>query len=152
MPKLVRLYSVAACAAMLLFSIGVLNAGEKKLMHCFYFTPVEGASPADWDAFATATDALPGKIPGLTRVWRGKLARNLTIFNADQQAAKKLRSGEKSVAGQVSLVVRQYGVCMEFDSADALKTYASHPAHTEWNAIYSKVRQSPTTTIDIQGQ
>ena len=152
MRKLVRLYPVAACAAMLLLSSGVLNAGEKKLMHCFYFTPVEGASQADWDAFAKATDALPGKIPGLTRVWHGKLARNLTIFSADQEASKKLRSGEKSVAGQISAVVRQYGVCMEMDSADALKAYAPHPAHTEWNTIYSKVRQSPTTTLDILGQ
>jgi hypothetical protein len=152
MRKLVRLYSVAACAAMLLLSNGVLSAGEKKLMHCFYFTPVEGASQADWDAFAKSTDALPGKIPGLTRVWRGKLARNLTILSADQEATKKLRGGEKSVTGQVSAVVRQYGVCMELDSAAALKTYADHPAHTEWDAIYSKVRQYGTTTFDIIGQ
>jgi hypothetical protein len=152
MRKLVSLYPVAACAAMLLFSSGVLSAGEKKLMHCFYFTPVEGASQADWDAFAKATDALPGKIPGLTRVWHGKLARNLTLYNADQEAAKKLRGGEKSTAGQVSAVVRQYGVCMELDSADALKTYADHPAHKEWDAAYSKVRQYGTTTIDIVGQ
>ena len=152
MRKLVRLYPVAACAAILLFSSGVLSAGEKKLMHCFYFTPVEGAGQADWDAFAKATDALPGKIPGLTRVWRGKLARNLTILNADQETAKKLRGGEKSVTGQVSSVARQYGVCMELDSADALKTYASHPAHTEWDAVYSKVRQYGTTTFDIIGQ
>jgi hypothetical protein len=152
MRKLVRLYPVAACAAMLLFSSGVVSAGEKKLMHCFYFTPVEGASQADWDAFAKATDALPGKVPGLARVWRGKLARNLTIFNADQEAAKKLSGGEKSVAGQVSAVVRQYGVCMELDSADTLKTYASHPAHKEWDAAYSKVRQYGTTTMDLLGQ
>ena len=152
MRKLTRAYPVAACAAMLLFSSGVLSAGEKKLMHCFYFTPVEGASQADWDAFAKATDALPGKIPGLTRVWRGKLSRNLTIFNADQEAAKKLRGGEKSVAGQVSSVVRQYGVCMELDSAAALKSYADHPAHKEWEAAYSKVREYGTTTFDLLGQ
>lgn len=152
MRKMVKLYPVAACAAMLLLTTGVLSAGEKKLMHCFYFTPVEGASQADWDAFAKATDALPGKVPGLTRVWRGKLARNLTLFNADPESAKKLRGGEKSVAGQVSAVVRQYGVCMEMDDAAALKTYASHPAHADWVAAYSKVRQEPTTTLDIIGQ
>jgi hypothetical protein len=152
MRKVVRLYSLAACAAMLLFSSGVLSAGENKLMHCFYFTPVEGAGQADWDAFAKATDALPGKVPGLTHVWRGKLARNLTVFNPDQAAAAKLKSGEKSVTGQFSPVVRQFGVCMEFDSAAALKTYADHPAHKEWDAIYSKVREYGTTTFDLLGQ
>jgi hypothetical protein len=152
MRMMVRLYPVAACAAMLLFTSGVLSAGEKKLMHCFYFTSVEGASQAEWDAFAKATDALPGKIPGLTHVWRGKLARNLTILNPDAAANAKLRGGEKSVTGQFSAVVRQYGVCMEFDSAAALKTYGDHPAHKEWEAVYSKVREYGTTTFYILGQ
>jgi hypothetical protein len=118
MRRLVRLYPVAACAAILLFSNNVLSAGEKKLMHCFYFTPVEAASQADWDAFAKA----------------------------------KLRGGEKSVTGQFSAVVREYGACMEFDSAAALKTYTDHPAHKDWETIYSKVRQYGTTTFDIIGQ
>jgi len=44
-------------------------AGEKKLMHCFAFTAVEGATQADWDAFYKATDEIPKKIKGVSHVW-----------------------------------------------------------------------------------
>jgi hypothetical protein len=118
-------------------------------MHCFYFTAVEGATAADWDAFHKATEALPGKIPGLTRVWHGKLRMPVGIFNPDQETARKLRGGEKSATGTVTMVPRQYGVCMEMNGPEALKEYAAHPAHKEWDAVYQKVRQYGTTTFDI---
>jgi hypothetical protein len=41
---------------------------------------------------------------------------------------------------------------MEMDGEAALKTYAGHPAHTEWVKVYSKVRQEGTTTVDIIGR
>ena len=112
-------------AGVLLFA-GALSAGDKGLMHCFYFTPVKTATQAEWQAFFTATDALPEKIPGLTRVWYGKL----------------VRPG----------LDREYGACMLFEGPEALKTYAGHPAHKEWADIYSKVRVYGTTTFDIVGQ
>ncbi|HUG81172.1 MAG TPA: Dabb family protein [Bryobacterales bacterium] len=112
-----------------------LKAGEKKLMHCFYFTEIAEATDADWEAFKKATDELPGKIPGLNKVWYGKLRRPFNAFNS---------SGEKSV--------RQSGVCMELDDQDALGVYADHPAHAEWVALYEKVRVAGTTTIDILGE
>ena len=129
-----------------------LTAGEKKLMHCFYFTEVAGATAADWDAFAKATDALPGKIPGLTRVWHGKLARPMTLFSVDGDARKKLTAGEDKVAATASRVVRQRGVCMEFADDAALKAYGPHAAHKEWDAAYAKVRVAGTTTVDFMGQ
>jgi len=138
----------AVCAALVLVSSSALSA-QQKLMHCFYFTPVEAATQADWDAFHKATDALPGKIPGLTRVWYGKLRMPVGIFNPDAETAKKLRGSEKSVTGTVTMVQRQHGVCMEMDGPEALKTYAAHPAHKEWDAVYQKVRQYGTTTFDI---
>jgi hypothetical protein len=138
----------AACAALLLLSSGAMKA-QQKLMHCFYFTPVETATDADWAAFNKATDALPGKIPGLTRVWSGKLRAPQTVFSVDREAAKKLRAGEKSVSGEVTQTVRQYGLCMEMSSAETLKVYADHPAHKEWDALYQKVRQYGTSTFDI---
>lgn len=140
------------CAVCLFLTAGVLSAGEKKLMHCFAFTPIDEASQADWRAFSEATDALPGKIPGLNKVWHGKLRRNLSIFTVDREARKKLAAGEKKVTAEVTLTVRQYGVCMEMDSEAALQTYADHPAHKEWEQVYSKVRQPGTTTYDIIGQ
>ncbi len=138
----------AAFAVLLLWSSGAVSA-QQKLMHCFYFTAVEGATAADWDAFHKATEALPGKIPGLTRVWHGKLRMPVGIFNPDQETARKLRGGEKSATGTVTMVPRQYGVCMEMNGPEALKEYAAHPAHKEWDAVYQKVRQYGTTTFDI---
>ena len=58
MHKLTRLL---ICLAVLLCAAGVSAAADGKLMHCFYFTAVEGATDADWQAFYKATDELPGK-------------------------------------------------------------------------------------------
>ncbi len=140
----------------LLFCIAVFaftaTAQDKKLMHCFAFTQIDAATPADWAAFAKATDELPGKVPGLSKVWHGKLARPMGITQVDGQVSdedrKKLMAGE-SVAAKVKMVRRQYGVCMEFASQDALKAYAKHPEHDAWMKVYEKVRVAGTTTIDI---
>ena len=68
-----------------------------------------------------------GKIPGLRKVWVGKLKR-------------PLKQGD---------VQREYGVAMEFDDEAALNVYATHPAHEVWIKAYEKVRVEGTTTIDI---
>lgn len=127
-------------------------AGEKKLMHCFVFTPVETATEADWQAFFKATDELPKKIPGLHRVWYGRLLKPLPIFTTDAETRKKLAAGEKQVTGPVQRLMREWGVCMEMENEAALKVYADHPAHKEWEKVYFKVRQPGTTTFDIIGQ
>jgi Stress responsive A/B Barrel Domain len=106
------------------------RAGEKKLMHCFAFTAVETGTQADWDAFYKATDDLPKKIKGVSHFWYGKLQRPL------------------SAGGPA----RQYGVCMEMDSAEARRSYGSDPYHKTWTDAYSKVRVEGTTTFDILGQ
>jgi hypothetical protein len=66
----------------------------------------------------------------VTRVWYGKLA---SPFQADGQE-------------------RSYGVCMEMTDLAARRAYGNDPAHEAWSKIYSKVRDEPTTTFDIQGQ
>jgi hypothetical protein len=109
---------------------GVLSAGEKKLMHCFAFTAIASATEADWAAFNKATDQLPEKIPGLTRVWHGKLRGAMD-------------EGESA---------RTHGVCMEMNDAATLKAYAGHEAHKAWQAVYVKVRKPGTTTFDILGE
>ena len=134
-------------------SAGTVMAGEKTMLHCFTFTPIETAAQSDWDAFYKATDALPGKIPAIKRVWAGKLMRPLGIVaaNIDAETRKKMNAGEK-VTGEISATRRQYGVCMEMENQAALKTYADHAAHKEWEAVYSKVRVPGTTTFDLIGQ
>jgi antibiotic biosynthesis monooxygenase (ABM) superfamily enzyme len=96
-------------------------------MHVFSYTPIPSATPADFAAFKKATQELVGKIPGLRKVWVGKLMR-------------PLKQGD---------VQREYGVAMEFDDEAALKVYATHPAHEAWVKVYEKVRVEGTTTIDI---
>jgi len=103
---------------------------QKTLMHVFAYTPLEGATQQDFDNFKKATADMVGKIPGLQKVWVGKLRR-------------PLRQGDTE---------RVYGVAMEFDDAKALDVYANHPAHTEWVKVYSKVRVEGTTTLDILGE
>lgn len=121
---------IVAVVFAVLVTTGALSAADKKLMHCFLFTPIENATKTDWDAFYKATDQLPSKIPGLGHVWTGKLRRPFSTANG----------------------TRQYGVCMEFNDEAALKTYADHAAHKEWQAVYEKVRQPGTTTFDLVGQ
>jgi len=135
-----------------LWCTGAMMAGEKKLMHCFAFTVIPEATDADWVAFKKATDALPGKIPGLTKVWYGKLRAPLNIQTVDAATSKKLGAGEKDVAGPVNRVRRSYGVCMEMDSVDTLAVYSKHPEHDGWVKVYEKVRVAGTTTFDIIGE
>ncbi|BDC51612.1 hypothetical protein F183_A39270 [Bryobacterales bacterium F-183] len=128
-------------------------AGEKALMHCFAYTPIATATQAEWDAFAKASDALPKKIPGIKRVWYGKLRAPLNlVMGADAADRKRVTTGEKDVTGKLALTKREYGMCMEMKDADTLTAYAQHPYHKEWLATYEKVRVAGTTTYDILGQ
>jgi hypothetical protein len=123
-------------AATMLFGTGWLagqqkGKSEKTLMHVFAYTPVEGATPQDFSNFTKATGDLVGKIPGLKRVWVGKLRRPLDLGNNAK---------------------REYGVAMEFDDTKALDAYAKNPAHDAWVKVYEKVRVEGTTTYDILGE
>jgi hypothetical protein len=141
-----------ATLAVALLAACPLLAGEKKLMHCFAFTVIDSATDAEWKAFADATDALPGKISGISKVWHGKLRAPLNIFTIDPEARKKLMAGDPESGATAKRLQRKYGVCMEMADEAALKAYADHPFHKEWSAVYEKVRVAGTTTIDILGQ
>ena len=117
--------SLALAGACLLSAAAM--AGEKSLMHCFYFTPEQKATQAEWQAFFKATDELPSKIPGVKHVWYGKLQNPLPNN-------------------------RQWGGCMEMNSAATLESYANSPAHASWEKVYFKVRVEGTTTGNIVGQ
>ena len=103
---------------------------QKTLLHVFAYTPLEGSTPQDYENFKKATAGMVGKIPGLRRVWIGKLREPIPA------------GGE----------IREYGVAIEFDDIQALRVYADHPAHRAWEAIYEKVRKIGTTTLDIPGE
>jgi|SRR5436190_12579508 hypothetical protein len=139
--------------AALLFTTAA-HAGEKTLMHCFAWTPIKEATPADWDAFHKASDALPQKIKGLTKVWYSKLQAPFGVFSLpklDAEGSKKLRAGEP-VTTEVTRTPREYGMCMQFTNADAFKAYDTDPYHKVWTDAYAKVRVEGTTTFNIIGQ
>jgi hypothetical protein len=150
---MLRLQRFAAFAALTL-AAGSAQAGEKTLMHCFAWTPVKEATPADWQAFYKASDALPHKIKGIIRVWYGKLDNPLSqtqIGKMETADFQKYRAGE-SVPATVSRHTRDYGMCMEMKDAAALKAYDDDPYHKVWTDAYSKVRVEGTTTFNIPGQ
>jgi hypothetical protein len=145
---------VAAFAAAILISTGIANAGDKKIMHCFAWTSIKEATPADWDAFFKASDALPRKIRSISHIWYGKLAAPLSqtmLGTIDPESFKKYRAGEK-VTNEVSRVTRDWGMCMEMASEDALKAYDTDPYHKIWTDAYAKIRVDGTTTFNIIGQ
>jgi len=124
-------------------------------MHCFAWTPVKDATPADWQAFFQASDALPAKIHGITRVWYGKLATPLSQIapggQIDDATAKKFHDGE-TVTAAVKRVAREYGMCIEMTGPEVRKEYGQDSYHKVWTDAYSKVRVEGTTTFDILGQ
>jgi len=116
-------FFLAGCVA------GQQMAGPPKtLMHVFAYTPPDSATPEDFANFQKATEEMPGKIPGLRRVWAGKLREPVPAEND---------------------TIRTYAVAMEFDSLDALNAYAQNPVHVEWERVYARVRKQGTTTLDI---
>ena len=126
-PRSIRLW----LAGGLLFGAGLLVGQravtpQKTLVHAFAFQLQEGAGEPQVQQVWAATRKMAAAIPGIRNVWMGRV----------------LNRGKEY----------QYGVVMEFENQAALKTYASHPAHKEWNQVYSKVRVEGTNTLDIQGE
>ncbi len=142
---------VTALAALL--STAQAWAGEKNMMHCFAFTVEAKASPADWEAFYNASDAMPKQMKGLVkRVWYGKLNAVLAQYAVPGDARKRLQGGEKEVDAKIQYRPRQWGMCIELNGLDKLKAYDVHAYHKTWVEAYSKVRVPGTTTYDILGQ
>ena len=143
----------AACVAALFLSAAGAHAGEKQLMHCFAWTSIKTATPAEWDAFFKASEQLTKQIPGLTKVWYGKLTNPLSQYaiKVDAEARKKLTAGE-SVTGEITRTPRDWGMCMEMRDEATRKAYGEHPYHKTWTAAYTKVRVDGTTTFDFVGQ
>ena len=118
-------------AGTLLFGAGIVvgqktATARKTLIHAFAFQQVEGTTQKQLDDVWAATRKMAGQIPEIRNIWMGKVLNRGNTW--------------------------QYGVVMEFDSQDALKKYAAHPAHDEWSKVYSQVRVEGTNTLDIQGQ
>ena len=143
---------IAACAAVLFICASLARAGDKTVMHCFAWTPIKEATQADWDAFYKASDALPKKIKGIRRVWYGKLAEPLSQAHIVKTPDFKKYTDGETVNADVVRTPREYGMCMEMTSAEALKAYDTDPYHKIWTEAYAKIRVDGTTTFNILGQ
>ena len=124
---------VLGLAGAMLFAAGCVvgqqtATTQKTLLHVFAYTPLEGSTPQDYENFKKATVGMVGKIPGLRRVWIGKLREPIPGSGGD---------------------IREFAVAMEFDDVQALRVYADHPEHRAWEPVYEKVRKIGTTTLDI---
>ena len=151
---LAQLSRLSAGVILLALCHTAAQAGDQTVMHCFAWTPVKEATPADWQSFYKASDALPHKIKGIVRVWYGKLASPLSqakLGDVDKATFHKYSSGEPVVV-PVTRVEREYGMCMEMKNADVLKAYDTDPYHKIWTEAYAKVRVEGTTTFNILGQ
>ena len=149
-----NLTPLTACAAAIIMFLPTATAGEKTLLHCFAWAPVKEATAADWEAFYKASDALPKKIKGITKVWYGKLESPFSqamLGDIDQAIFQKYRAGEQ-VTVPVKRTAREYGMCMEMTGVSDLKAYDTDPYHKIWNDAYAKVRVEGTTTFNILGQ
>jgi hypothetical protein len=145
-----RFVSIAAIAMILASG---LSAGEKKLMHCFAFNIKPETTQADLDALYKLTDGLPGKVPGLSKVWRGELINTLAQFQAaDADTQKIFGGGQKTGNGNFNRFVRQQAFCMEMKDKETRDSYGKHPAHAEWRTAYDKVIIPGTTTMTFMGK
>jgi hypothetical protein len=143
-----------AICAFLIVASQTAFAGDKTVMHCFAWTPIKEATPADWEAFYKASDALPHKIKGILRVWYGKLVSPLPqaqVGKVDSAAWAKYTAGE-SITAPITRTPREYGMCMEMKDANVLKAYDTDPYHKIWTEAYAKIRIDGTTTFNILGQ
>ena len=141
-------------AAVALLASNAAHAGEKALLHCFAWTPVKEATPADWEAFYKASDAMPKKIKGVTHVWYGKLQSPLgqtSIGKVDDDTIKKYRAGAE-ITAPITRTPREYGMCIEMKNAEVKKMYDTDPYHKIWTDAYAKIRVDGTTTFQILGQ
>jgi hypothetical protein len=108
---------------------GQQTAASQGLVHAFAFTAEPAATAEDFAHLRKATHGMVDKIPGLKKVWMGKLLQPLDV---GPNAPK-----------------RTHGIVMEFEDEAALKVYADHPEHKAWERVYRKIRVPGTTTFDI---
>jgi hypothetical protein len=100
------------------------DSAPKSVIHVVTVAWKEGTKPEQIQAALDGVKALPGKFPGITRVW----TRTVKIQNQ--------RGAETKLTNVIA---------MEFADEAALKSYAGSPAQLEWYKVYEPIRLSSTT-------
>lgn len=95
----------------------------------------DGTTEAQKKAVLDGVEKMAGEVPGLKNIW-------LKGIKAQVSAVVKDADGKLTEKRMTDAIV------MEFESEAAFKAYDDHPAHREWEKIYTVVRgQSRTTDI-----
>ena len=102
---------------------------QKTTIHAAAWTARDGLGQQDFENFKKETAGLVGKVPGLRRVWVGKLRAPI---NAEG-------------------VQRNYGIILEFDGVKSKEAYSdNHPS--PWYENFGKLRQPGSTNFDVVGE
>ena len=95
----------------------------------------DGTTEAQKKAVLEGVEKMAGEVPGLKNIWLKGIKAQVSAIVKDADG----KSVEKRMTD---------AIVMEFESDAAFKAYDDHPAHREWEKLYTPVRgQSLTTDI-----
>jgi hypothetical protein len=132
--------AVLASAAILALGAGLGVAANKfgkpkSVIHVVTLYYKDGTTDEQKKAVLDGIEKMAAAIPGVRNVW----LKPLRVQGNVQ---------EKQPDGTIKNRTMTDAFVMEFESEEALKVYADHPAHKEWEKIYVPVRgQSRTSDI-----
>jgi hypothetical protein len=132
--------TLLASAALLALGAGIGIAANKygkpkSVIHVVTLYYKDGTTDAQKKAVLDGIEKMAASIPGIKNVW----LRPIKVQGNVQ---------EKQPDGTVQNKMMTDAFVIEFENEEALKVYADHPAHKEWEKIYVPVRgQSRTSDI-----
>lgn len=132
--------TLLASAALLALGAGIGAAANKygkpkSVIHVVTLYYKDGTTDAQKKAVLDGIEKMAASIPGIKNVW----LRPIKVQGNVQ---------EKQPDGTLQNKMMTDAFVIEFESEEALKVYADHPAHREWEKIYVPVRgQSRTSDI-----
>ena len=121
-------------AAALIFSSGWLIGREqprteKTVLWAAAWTALDTMTPQDFERLKTETAGLVNTVPGLRRVWVGKLLEPKTFDGVE----------------------RTYGMVLEFDDVKSKKAYEANPL-PPWREHFNSMRAPRSTNFDVVGE
>jgi hypothetical protein len=132
--------AVLASAAILALGAGIAIAANrygkpKSVIHVVTLYYKDGTTEEQRKAVVDGIEKMAAAIPGMKNIWLKPLRVQGEVQEKQPDGAVKSRRLTDAFV-------------MEFESEEALKVYADHPAHKEWEKIYVPVRgQSRTSDI-----
>lgn len=129
-----RLILVLASFVMLAGTVAMYAAEKpKSIIHVVTLYWKDGTTDVQKKAVLDGIEKMGKEVPGITRVW-------LKALKVQGNYPVKQPSGEIKIFPVTDAFV------IEFKDEAAFKAYADHPAHKEWEKIYTEVRGRSVTS------